>query len=161
MNPTFASLISPRWLLQQDLRNAGFEEEDIRVALDVQNEGNQEIMAEAAQENQDMVLGKEVEPNRGATTAHLQKHLDFTFDKKLKPEVVQRIMAHFQREVPLASQNKVRKTINYMAQQAQPQPQSPQTQPMPQQGMENNIPNTIQGTASRSQQLSQMLMPNE
>ncbi len=108
--------LSKKWVTEQDALNAGFTDEEVRVAMDTENEGNREILAEAAEENQKMFLGKEVEPNRGATSGHLQKHLDFIYDTEdIDIDVEERITKHFMAEVKIAQDNMARKASSYLA----------------------------------------------
>lgn len=107
-------LLSKRWLTEQDAKNAGFEEADIKLALDVKNEDNLEILSAAAEENQRLLALEKVEPNKAATAGHIQKHKDLAEDKKLKPEQFENIMAHLQAEMPIAVKNAARKLSNVM-----------------------------------------------
>jgi hypothetical protein len=116
-----SGLLSARWTLEERLRNAGYEQEEIAVAMDLENEDGQDVLAEAAQENQELYEGDEVEPNRKATTGHLQKHLDFSTDiankiqkaesKKQKEKfnkIYISILEHLRAETPFAQENAYR-----------------------------------------------------
>ncbi len=168
-NPILIQGVSKKWVVENMLRNAGFDEEAVRVAMDIENEGNRMILSEAALENQQLVSGKKTQPNRGATTGHLQKHLDFAFSKvfsknKAKDmEIFNRIMAHFQEEIPLATENMLRKVDQIMANAAERQFQSGQPMPMPQEQPMQGTPmpqGNEAGTMSQSQGLSRTNQPN-
>ena len=61
---------------------AGFKKEDIDRLLDVENAASAELMAEAAQEIEDLIALKEVEPNWQANTKYVQKFVDYMQDNK-------------------------------------------------------------------------------
>jgi len=107
--------MNPRLSLEKLLETSGFEKYEIKELLDTANEGDQEILAEAAEENE-MMLKKDAQPNRGATTAHIQKHIDFSRDEDLKPEVVARVMAHANAEMDFARKNLAKKVFEERAQ---------------------------------------------
>jgi len=145
-------IISTRWKTEQGMRVVGFDEEEIRVAMDTQNEGNQEILSEAATENQQLLAGKEVKPNRGATTGHIQKHLDFATDNDLKIEDYQKIMAHAKSEIPFAQENAIRKARSVLTTPLGSQNIAQNGSNQPLSAPQGQIyPNTPEGTQQRSQ----------
>ncbi len=106
--------ISARLACEMDLRESGWEEEDIKALLDVENEGNREIIAEAEEENEKLGQGEKVESNRGATIAHIQNHIDFANNTKFSDDtkedlqIVANIYQHASKEIPFATENKMR-----------------------------------------------------
>lgn len=100
------NLINQKLSLEKRLEIAGFEAAEIKELMDTKHEGEQEILAEAADENEKM-LTKDIKPNEGATSGHIQKHLDFVKDNDLKPEIKDRIIAHADAEIPFARKNMV------------------------------------------------------
>ena len=81
-NPLLIKKVNPQWLLRERLKVAGFKDEQIRQALDVNSDGDDEVMAKAAQAIQDCLEGKEyIALFRGATGGFIQKILDFAADK--------------------------------------------------------------------------------
>jgi hypothetical protein len=81
-NPLLFKKINPNWLLRQRLKNSGYTDEQVREALDVNADGDEEVMANAAQAIQDCLEGKEyIALYRGATGGFIQKILDFAADK--------------------------------------------------------------------------------
>lgn len=113
-----SQLINQKLALEKKLEIAGFETAEIKELMDTKHEGDQEIIAEAAEENQKM-LTKDVESNEGATTAHIQKHLDFIKDNELKPEIQDRIMKHAKEEIVFARKNMVDLLAQEMSQKGQ------------------------------------------
>ena len=161
-NPNLAITLSPKWTVQQLLRIGAWEEEEIRVGMDIQNEGDQEIMAEAAEENQKMMQGKEVKVNKGATTSHVKKHIDFVQNNEVKMDIYMTIMRHAQEELPIAQENMARKATGLaMAGGALPPRETKELAPSPQEGAPNIPSPTASGAAQRSQEISQTLMPTK
>lgn len=79
-NPEFAPLVSKKWIIENSFKLAGFTDEDIQRALDVEGDGNDDLMKEAAHAIELILDGKTPRLNRGANTAFLQKLLDFDAD---------------------------------------------------------------------------------
>lgn len=115
-NPQLSAVVSPKWLVEQTFRAAGFEESDIRIAFDIQNEGNREILQEAAMAIEDIVSGKPVKINRGANTAFVQKIMDYAYDHDLKPGVWEKLITYAQAHLPIAQENMARKAIQVRGQ---------------------------------------------
>ena len=126
VNPTEAAVVSPRWLVEQKLRAAGFEEIDIRMAFDTQNDGNREILVEAAQAIEDILAGKEVKQNRGANTAFVQKIMDYAFDQDVKTDQFENLIAYAEAHLPIAAENMARKAVQINAQRGMAPTQTPQ-----------------------------------
>lgn len=61
---------------------AGFTPDEIKYMLDTKNDGTNEIMAECAEDIQEMLSGKYIEVNDMANTAYMQKMKDFMRDEK-------------------------------------------------------------------------------
>jgi hypothetical protein len=101
--------VNKKWMLQEILKNAEYDDETLKVALDPTNEYDQEILSEAASENKEMLLGQKVEPNRGATEGHIKKHLRMAYDNELKEEAFKAILDHIDQEIPLAKYNAMEK----------------------------------------------------
>lgn len=116
-NPQLSAVVSPKWLVEQTFRAAGFEESDIRIAFDIQNEGNREILQEAAMAIEDIVSNKPVKINRGANTAFVQKIMDYAYDHDLKPGVFETLIAYAQAHLPIAQENMARKAMMMRGQQ--------------------------------------------
>ena len=97
--------LNQRFLDEKEARIMGFEEDEIQRLMNPEIEGDWEILAEAAQENEEL-LTKQVPPNRSANAGHIQKHLDFMRDTSdLSPEQVARIMSHARAEIEPAIRN--------------------------------------------------------
>lgn len=79
-NPALMAKVNPNWVLREKLSAGGWDDEQIRVALDVQNDGNEEILSEAAEAIYEILEGEDPMLNRGATTGFVQKILDYSLD---------------------------------------------------------------------------------
>ena len=110
-------------------------------------------MSEAADENERMVKGEQVPPNRGATMAHIQKHLDFAYDTELDQNVYQAILAHVDEEMSYAQKNQERELGPMIANTPMPGGTQPPA------GTPNLPGGNIPATAQRSQQTSNQLTP--
>jgi len=168
--PDELAILSPRWRAEQKLRIGDFEEDELRMAFDRENEGNREILSEASILIQDCLAGKEYKLNRGANTAFIQKIMDYATDTDgLTDEQYDKLMAIAEEHIPIAQENMARKAVQMMAQQGvSPEqmagPQVPPTEqlygqggsevPQEAQNAPESAPNTEAGTMSQSQQLS-------
>jgi len=100
------------------MKTGGWEDEDIKRGMDIENFGNEEVIAEADQAIQDILLGKDTEIYRGMNIAGLQYMLDYSTDTKdLEPEVIQAIREYVQDHVMIAQENSKR-AMGQVAQQA-------------------------------------------
>uniref|UniRef100_A0A6H1ZCS2 Portal protein n=1 Tax=viral metagenome TaxID=1070528 RepID=A0A6H1ZCS2_9ZZZZ len=79
-DPEIKKSVNQNWLAEQLLLAGMFDDEDVRVALDTENDGNREVLARASEAIQEIIKGKEPKLFRGATTAYQQKILDFATD---------------------------------------------------------------------------------
>jgi hypothetical protein len=73
----FPQKISPDWYVKESLRSAGYEDDEITLALDVESSINKELMEEADQAIQDVLLGKPLELNQDADQMFMQRILDY------------------------------------------------------------------------------------
>jgi hypothetical protein len=65
--------VNNNWFLEQVLKNGEFDEESVRVAMDVQNFATQDILSEAALAIDDIINGKVPALYLGANTAFQEK----------------------------------------------------------------------------------------
>ncbi len=69
-------------LAEMEAAIAGFSYDEIKYMLDVQNDGNAELMAECADDIQRMLAGEVIDTNDMANTAYMQKIKDYMRDEK-------------------------------------------------------------------------------
>lgn len=126
--------LNQAFLDEKEAKVMGFTDDETTRLLNPDMEGDWRILAEAAAENEDM-LSKGIEPNKGATAGHVQKHLDFAKKTNgLKPAIVDRILEHAAAEIDYAAENEMRKAkelvekkVNSLLMAEQPpQPAQPQ-----------------------------------
>ena len=148
--------------------------------MDLQNEGDREVILMAAEENEDLMNDKPVHANQKATTAHLQKHKDFMDilnneimnakeEQRFKKEaVLVALSKHFEEEVPIAVENAKRLAQSILARQGAGFPPSQPYERGKKMPISEEIrpseetPLTPQGakeTAQKSAQISEMLTP--
>jgi hypothetical protein len=121
------------------------------MAFDLQNEGNRDLLTEAAQAIEDIISGKQVKLNRGANTAFVQKVMDYAYDNDVKQDVFNNLIAYAEAHLPIAAENMARKAVQMRAQQGLP----PSSQPAPtpsEQLMQQEQPMS-NGAAAQSQSL--------
>jgi hypothetical protein len=146
-NPILLQGYNENWIRRELLKNGEYTDEQVRVAMDKMNDGNAEILSEAAIAIKEIISGGDPKENRGATTGFLQKILDYEIDHDLKPDVAQKLRNYAQAHVQYAVRNMLK---------SRPQPQ------MPQDGMEQPIetPMTPQGqTGAMSQNITNTMTP--
>ena len=118
LNMGLGNRLNPDWTLENVMKTGGWEDEDIKRGMDIENFGNEEVIAEADQAIQDILLGKDTEIYRGMNIAGLQYMLDYSTDTKdLEPEVIQAIREYVQDHVMIAQENSKR-AMGQVAQQA-------------------------------------------
>lgn len=74
---TYPSKINPEWVIKTSLKREGFTDEDIAIALEIEGNVNQELMNEADEAIQQILLNKFVELNQGATVAFMDRIYNF------------------------------------------------------------------------------------
>jgi len=179
-NPVEMAVVSPNWIVEEKLRNGGYEDGEIKIAMDLQNEGDKEVILMAAEENDDLYNGKPVHANKKATTAHLQRHKDFMdiLDNEIanskeeqrykKEEVLVALSKHFMEELPIATENAKRLAQSILMRQGmgQSNPSRPyvrgkEIEPTPTEANENTplTPQSAKETVKRSAEVSEMLTP--
>lgn len=89
---------------------AGFNEEVIRELLDTADFGDAQLMSEADKDIEDLLDGKFVKPNLGATTAYKQRFVDFMMNNMddMDDEQKQAFVTYVDSLEPIIMQNMVR-----------------------------------------------------
>lgn len=131
--------VNPKWRVEQTLLNGEFGDEEVRVALDTENNGSREVLARASEAIQDIINGKQPKLFRGATTGFQQKILDFASDNTDNDfELFQRLIAYSQAHNEIVMDNMRRRALKIRAQQGMglPPPSGSEGAPLPPQGGE-------------------------
>jgi hypothetical protein len=115
--------VNPRWKDEQLLRNAGFDDEDIKHAFDETTSANRVLLSEAAQAEQDIVRGREPKLNRGANAAFMQHIIDFATDltlddKEKENRIAVALMDYAMAHVELAAENEARSAMELVRQRS-------------------------------------------
>jgi len=151
--PDEIAVTSPKWRMKTKLQIAGVDDDDIRMAFDLEGDQNKEVLARASQMIQDCLEGKPYKPYRGATTAFVQKIVDYATDEDLPMAEYMKLMKIAQAHLPIAQENAVRKAVQIQAAKgiAPPQMQAALT---PKPGMPQPGPGPMT-PAGQTQQQSQ------
>lgn len=151
-------LLNKKLTAEEMLRSSGWSDDKIKQLLDPQYEGSDESLSKASQAIQDVLEGKLPKRYRGATTAFVQKILDFISDAEVTQQQYDILAAYAQAHMPMVEENMVRRArqqnMGMLVEQV-PQAGGPATRMAP-----NVLPGgSPQGTASRSQNISETLTP--
>lgn len=153
-DPEAKKVVNQKWLIETQLRNSGFSDEDIRTAFDTDNYADKELLAEASEAIEMIIEGEKPPLNRGATTGYQQKILDFAVDNTDNDlELYKRLTDFVDAHNEIVMENMNRRAMKMRAMQGMG---IPQQIGMPEQvdiasQMQQPAPNTPEGTQSRSQ----------
>lgn len=117
-NPNLAPKLNPNWVIEEQLKTAGYDPEEIKRALDTNNFGDEDLMVEAAKAIQDIVNGKKPRQNRGATSGFMQKIVDFAYDTELDLETYNLLMDYAMSHSEIAADNMARKAQSIIRERA-------------------------------------------
>ena len=170
--PDELAVTSPKWRAKIKLQAVITDDDEIRMAFDLEGDQNKEVLAQASQMIQDCLEGKPYRPYRGATTVFVQKIVDYATDTPdLALKEFMKLMKIAQAHMPIAQKNAIRKATQIRAQQGMPSLPGAGQPPKPNYGQLLNggqgapqgappqgtpAPGTPQDTASQSQQLTQL-----
>lgn len=129
-SPLYGRLLNPRLVVEESLRNGGWEEEAIKRFMDLNSLGDEDSLINAAQAIQDVLEGKEPRIYRKATLAFLSKIEDFLAGKEIELDKEVKMFAYFNKMQPIVARNMARRAkfggptmvLPGMFPQAQPQP---------------------------------------
>jgi len=163
-NPELFMKINPNWIIEKILSGADYDEEEIKRAVDNQNQGNQELMSEAAESIQEILKGKMPELNRGATTGFVQKIKDFAIDKLDNEKDIEKyemMMNYAMAHLPIVQENMKKRAIAMRVARAEQMNAVPQMAGGLGQINASEMPEAIpQGTEGGTAQRSQMATKN-
>ena len=158
--PDELAVTSPKWRMRVKLQSLDIPDDEIRMAFDLQDESNREVLSRASQMIQDVLEGKAVKPYRGATTAFCQKIVDFATENDMEMELYMKLMQLAQDHIQIAQENAIRKAVKVRAAQGLPgtpamQPQTPDYNQLLETPVDTGTtPGTPNDTQSQSQQLT-------
>ena len=168
-DPILAPSINRKWMIEQILDNGTYSEEEIRVALDTENDGSSDLLSKAAEAIQQIVEGKQPKLVRAATTAFQQKILDYALDNTDEnPDLFKKLIAYAQAHDQIVQENMVRKAMKIRSAQGSSLlrtiPGNPGSSPVEPGQVSDAMPaaapdNTPTATASRSQMMVPSVWP--
>jgi hypothetical protein len=79
-NPKTAEILSAHFLVENTLKIAGFNDEDLVRAFDNSDDGDRQLMDEASRSIQQILEGKTPRLNRGANARFIEKIVNFAYD---------------------------------------------------------------------------------
>lgn len=117
--------INAKKATEMRLSIAGFNEEEIRQLMDTSEFGDAELMAEADRDIEALLDGKDIKPNRAATTAYKQRFVDYMTDHEedLDMETLMRFDAYIQSIEPFIIENMVRMAENQIQKERMSNPE--------------------------------------
>lgn len=182
-NQNLAARVNPEWAIRQLLLNGEWEEDDVVEALDTSDTADSAMIGEAERAMQEIIAGKTPALNRGATISFV-KHIfrfaqktTFSTDPKKDIAMYNKLIEYARQHVPIAQENailiaqeiQIRKKI--AAATAMPEvipgeegagggaPTVPARRAKIPQPTDTPAPNTPEGTAQMSEDISSTLTP--
>ena len=129
-NPT----VNPKKLLEMEAKLVNMSEEEVRQLMDVSEFGDAEMMSEAERDLEAIIDGKNIPPNRIATTAYKQRFVDYINDhmEDLDQETIYRLFVYIRSLDEVIIPNMIRMAQERGAQMiGQPSPGTPGAQNQP------------------------------
>lgn len=118
-DPDLKGAVNLQWRLKQILTIAGWDEANIKMALEKESV-NLEILCEAEQAIQDIILGKKPKRNRGANRVFIKYIMDYAYNKidfekkegdrkeKQKKEWFDKLISYIKEHMPIVIENAAR-----------------------------------------------------
>src|SRR3990167_3923607 len=159
-DPNLGILLNKKLTAEHTLRAGGWSEDEVKQLLDPQYEGSEESLSRASQAIQDVLEGKMPKRYRSATTAFVQKILDFITDHEVTQIQYDILAAYAEAHMPFVEENMVRRARQQaMMIQAGGGGLPPEGGGLPSIAPEVLPQGTPQGTGSRSQVISRSITP--
>lgn len=182
-NANLSPRINPEWAIRQLLLNGEWEEDDVVEALDLSDTADSAMIGEAEKAMQEIIAGKEAAINRGATIAFVKHIFRFaqktTFSSNPKKDIAMynKLIEYARMHIPIAQENAILiaseiQIRNKIAQATGggevipsedgaivPGGGAPTRKPRIPQPTDTPAPNTPEGTAQMSEDISSTLTP--
>jgi hypothetical protein len=106
-DPNQMKLVNVKAHLEEKYRLAGFSDEKIDKLMNTKSDATDEVMSEAKKDIENILSGKKMSLNFGATTSYLQFISDWILKNSgdLNPEKKKLLEDHFEKHVPIAMKN--------------------------------------------------------
>lgn len=158
-NQALAGKINPTWVIEQYLKAADFNDDEIQIAKDMSSDGEIFSIAAASKAIQVMLKGKKAKIYRAATPTFCQRIINYATDKVTDDKIYDLMMGYVEVHLPIAAENAERKktmvanvAMEMAAKQKPPLPPAPNTPTdMPPPG------GTPGGTASQSADIANLI----
>ncbi len=159
-----SGIYNKKILAEMEATIVGFNHDEVKYMLDVENEGNAILMSECAEDIQDMLGGKIIPVNDMANTAYMQKFKDYMRDEQeyfMKHPTILMIFAdYFERLQPVVMNNMIADVNEKLAKEGIPTVPG-QAMGMEGQALENGVePETEGSTAPASLASQQSTLQN-
>lgn len=131
-NPLLANKLNPNWLVENILRSGEFTDEEIRVGMDVNTNGTQEVLLKAAESIRKIVDGVwPVDLVRQATTGFQQKIVDYATDhaEEFDMSTYHKLMIYAKAHDSFVQENMIRQAMAMPKIAPPPTPGNPTPQP--------------------------------
>lgn len=114
-------LYNPKVMAEMEATIAWFNPDEVKAMLD-KDYGNAELMAEAAEDIQDLLAGKRMKPNPAATAPYAQKILDFVKEnaEDIDDDVARQFYAYIAELMPIILANMGNSINDQLAQEGLP-----------------------------------------
>ncbi len=137
-DPELRNSVNKKWLLKNILSLSNFSDSEIKEALDLEQEANDEILVSASRAIEDILSGKKPKLNRRANTAFIRKIIYYAHDNVDDDELYAKLLNYAIEHIPIAERNAMflSNLVNREANQGVPQ-QVPQQNYQPMENEEN------------------------
>ena len=110
-NSAYTNALSPNWVIKETLSMGGYDDDQIMLAMDVNNTTSEEQLERAAEVIEEFVEGKIPKMNFNADTGFVQKLIDYSLELNLEPDVIAKVVSYAEQHLEIAAQNTLRKKL--------------------------------------------------
>ena len=108
-DPTLRAMTNPRWRLEEILRFGGYDEQEIKVAVDKERFGNAEMISKAEMAIDDILHGRQPKTVHEANSIFVQHILDWELENRdrLTPEKLKALLEYNEEHIDIAERNMI------------------------------------------------------
>jgi len=110
-NPAYTAKLNPDWVIEETLKMAGYDDDSIMRALDVNNTASEDQLNRAAEVIEQVVEGIKPRMNFQADTGFIQKIIDFATSADIDEKVMNTLYAYAMQHMKIVAQNTARKAL--------------------------------------------------
>ncbi len=117
IDPTIRAMVNQKKAFEMEATIAGFKQDEIRELLDTSEYGEAQILSEAERDMEDILAGKQIQPNLIANTAYAKRILDYMIDHKedMDDATFQRFSDYMNAIEPIVMKNMANQLQNTLA----------------------------------------------